>query len=546
MSSDAADQQAQGPTVHCDDQPEGAEKVVLDHLRAQLPDNAVIIHGQRLTTPDADVEIDFLILWPGIGIVVLEVKGGQVRVQDGRWSTSGSPLRRSPLEQAMAGKYAFLDWIRPRMSMRPGRTVHMACLPYTNTSRWDDLPDAPRTHIVGQQDLDGLAAAMSTVLRTSMQREDPPSPAAVALVVKQLWQTHAAIENARSAAIELEDRANRFTQEQEKLLSVLRYQTRAELSGGPGSGKTHLALIKARQLAADGQRVALMCYSRGLGRYFELMTAQWPQAERPAFIGLFHDLPLSWGAEHAGDDDPQFWEVELPTRMRALAAARDRAELFDAIVVDEGQDFSNLWWEAVLSCLRDPDAGVLYVFTDERQRIFDRDGDAPIEMNPFHLGENLRNAQTVAEAFGWLSDEPQIVRNPGGEPVEQIDVPFDQALEAADDAVERLLESGDWKPEDIALLTTYSRHPVQKETVETEGYDAYWDGFFSASQVFYGHVLGFKGLERAVVVFCINGFRDPARAREMLYVGMSRARSKLVLVGNMTKIQELTAVAEEP
>ena len=36
------------------------------------------------------------------------------------------------------------------------------------------------------------------------------------------------------------------------------------------------------------------------------------------------------------------------------------------------------------------------------------------------------------------------------------------------------------------------------------------------------------------------------RAREMLYVGMSRARSKLVLVGDMAKIQELTAVAEEP
>lgn len=549
MSDDADEMDTPGPAVLHRGELHPSEELVIERLRSQLPADAVIVHGQRITTAEADVEIDVLVLWPGVGIVVLEVKGGQVRVEDGTWSTSGRggthALRRSPLEQAMTAKHALLGWLRPRMSRRAGRMVHMACLPFTNTRSWDDMADVPRTAIIGQEDLDDIAGAMSRFLRTHMQSEGPPSRAAIDVIVKQLRHTQTAIENARSAALELEHRANALTREQEKLLSVLRYQTRAELSGGPGSGKTHLALLKARQLAAAGQRVALMCYSRGLGRYLELMTAQWPETERPAYVGLFHDLPLGWGAVHAGDDDPEYWEVVLPTRMRELAASRDRAELFDAIIVDEGQDFSNLWWEAVLSCLRDPDSGVLYVFTDEQQRIFDRDGDAPIEMNPFHLGENLRNAQTVAEAFGWLSDEPQIVRNPGGEPVEQIDVPFADALGAADDAVDRLLEGGDWRPGDVALLTTYSRHPVQKETVDAEGYDAYWDEFLSGSEVFYGHVLGFKGLERPVVVFCINGFRDASRAREMLYVGMSRARSKLVLVGDMTEIERLIAADDD-
>jgi ATP-dependent exoDNAse (exonuclease V) alpha subunit len=31
----------------------------------------------------------------------------------------------------------------------------------------------------------------------------------------------------------------------------------------------------------------------------------------------------------------------------------------------------------------------------------------------------------------------------------------------------------------------------------------------------------------------VNGFKDPARAREMLYVGLSRARSLLVVVGDL-------------
>lgn len=51
-----------------------AEELVWNALCRQLPDAAEIIHGQRLTGDDKDVEIDFLILWPGAGIAVVEVK----------------------------------------------------------------------------------------------------------------------------------------------------------------------------------------------------------------------------------------------------------------------------------------------------------------------------------------------------------------------------------------------------------------------------------------------------------------------------------------
>ena len=52
-----------------------------------------------------------------------------------------------------------------------------------------------------------------------------------------------------------------------------------------------------------------------------------------------------------------------------------------------------------------------------------------------------------------------------------------------------------------------------------------------------GHVLGFKGLERAVVVLAVNGFRDAARARNLLYTGLSRARLQLVVVGPRDEIE---------
>jgi hypothetical protein len=51
--------------------------------------------------------------------------------------------------------------------------------------------------------------------------------------------------------------------------------------------------------------------------------------------------------------------------------------------------------------------------------------------------------------------------------------------------------------------------------------------------VFVGHVLGFKGLERPVVVLAVNGFgRGDEREWEKLYVGLSRALDLLVVCGD--------------
>jgi hypothetical protein len=66
----------------------------------------------------------------------------------------------------------------------------------------------------------------------------------------------------------------------------------------------------------------------------------------------------------------------------------------------------------------------------------------------------------------------------------------------------------------------------------------YWLDFHANSGVFYGHVLGFKGLERSIVVLCVNGFKDLERAAEQLYVGLSRARSLLVVVGDSALLEE--------
>ncbi|MBJ7530669.1 MAG: ATP-binding domain-containing protein, partial [Nocardioides sp.] len=104
--------------------------------------------------------------------------------------------------------------------------------------------------------------------------------------------------------------------------------------------------------------------------------------------------------------------------------------------------------------------------------------------------------------------------------------------------VEALLDEG-WDPARIALLTTGHRHPEQTAQVERHGKTAYWRSFWEGEDVFYGHVLGSKGLERACVVLCVNEAGERDRARERLYVGMSRATDVLVVVGDPDVVRRI-------
>ena len=275
----------------------------------------------------------------------------------------------------------------------------------------------------------------------------------------------------------------------------------------------------------------------GLAEFLRRRVATWRPKERPAYVGTFHGLGIDWGVPAGTDDDSGYWEHRLPDQMVALAGALPEDQRFDAVVIDEAQDFAESWWPAVVAALRSPDDGELYVFAGERQRVFARQGRPTVALTPFNLNENLRKTKQIAGTFGSLT--PTRMRNRGGNgvPVRFVPCASEDAVAAADDAADALLEEG-WPHEAVALLTTYHRHPVQVER-QQDGQDSYWKTFWEGDDLFYGHVLGFKGLERPAVVLAVNGFRDEARAREMLYVGLSRARDLLVVCGDLELIRRV-------
>jgi hypothetical protein len=528
-----------------------SERVVWERLRGTVADGTVLLANVRLTSQRKDHELDIVVLMPDVGIVVVEVKGGSVSVDaQGQW-WSGGGTRKSrvrPVEQCRDGKYALREFIEadPRWRNHRSRVRfgHAVVVPFTDLADDFATTDCPRWMISGSRDLDDLAGRIHDVAAMQENEQRVPSDGDIALVVEILTGRGRPVPDVAADADERAATADRLTQEQAALLKATRLIPRMEIRGGAGSGKTILALTQAKDLTRGqgdrpAQRVALVCYSIGLSQYFMRQLAGVPRRHHPAFVGSFEDLANEWGIDTASHDrnDADFWERDLAARMTEIASGLPDGKKFDAVIVDAAQDFADHWWFPLMKALRDEDEGGLYVYSDENQRIFARFGQPPVPLVPLVLDHNLRNTQQIARAFGPLAPMRMHLRGGDGAEVTFVPCARDDAVGVADDQVDVLLATG-WEPQHVALLTMGSRHPAQVERQEAEGHVGYWRSFWDNDDVFYGHVLGCKGLERRAVVLCVNA-KNTERAREMLYVGMSRATDQLVVVGDPDFVREI-------
>ncbi|MGD8214168.1 NERD domain-containing protein [Aestuariimicrobium sp. Y1814] len=526
----------------------GSEADVWRRLFRQL-DGCTILPNFRLTDRDKDHEVDLVALMPGSGIVTIEVKGSHVWHDGGNWRISrdqGSEVVH-PVDQARDACYALRHYVEadPRWGSRGRlRWSHHVVLANTHLGEDFQLPDCPRWQVSGSSDLENLGERVWDT--TSLHRRDARVPTAEDIEVVCDILAGRSLPAADPVALADDRRtlADRLTMEQANLLSVIRLVPRVEVRGGAGSGKTVLAQRQASDLASGRltgtrQKVAVVCYSYGLAKHLKRELEVGSRKHRPAFVGSFEDLARRWGVRVDGNRlDSDYWEQRLPALMLAAAAGLAEDQLFDSIIIDESQDFATDWWHVLVAGLRDPEQGGLYAYTDERQRVFERFGRPPIALVPLVLDHNLRNTRQIGASFVPLAPTSMQLRGPEGPEVTFVAAGPDEALDVADDQVEELLNEG-WRPGDIALLTTGRRHPVQAERQESLGFNDYWDDFWSDEDVFYSHVLGFKGLERKAVVLCINedGSRD--RGRERLYVGLSRASDRLVVVGDREVIARM-------
>ena len=509
-----------------------SEEVVWSALRRRLGPDDVLLHGVRFTDPaSGDVEVDFVLLSPSLGAVAFEVKGGHVTYSEGGFQQTDADEIRSidPIGQARKGLYALKRFTshQPAWSRGELRATWMTAFPYTQVTSGMG-PEGRRGTIVGAGDLESAYDMAVARLRDPSLHTRLPAEGWVDDLVELLrGAAYTPVEIATRTELRRK-RIEDLTGAQEVLLSFISPNPRYEVVGSAGTGKTWLATEQARRWAREGERVCFVTYGRGVARMVQDMTEGFARRQRPDFIGTFHQLGTDWGVATTHDATQDFWSEEMPRLMVEAARGLPDGQRYTAFVVDEAQDFADSWWPALLASARSADFK-LAIFRDDEQAVFsDRRGRPAVDLVPFRLSDNMRNARAIVDTFRPLVISAPRSRGGDGYGVAFIECEPGEEISCGDDQVERLLEAG-WLPEHVVLLTTQHRHPVQKEYEEDK--DAYWALLGEKDDIFYSTVAGFKGLERPAVVLVVDGFHEGVQPSSVMYTGMSRATDLLVVVG---------------
>ncbi len=209
---------------------------------------------------------------------------------------------------------------------------------------------------------------------------------------------------------------------------------------------------------------------------------------------------------------------------------------YDAIVVDEGQDFMDNWWMPLQYLLYDPDGGIFYIFYDDNQRLYDRENQFPIQQPPYPLTVNCRNTRNIHKQvlkYYQGEESPPTALGPKGRPVEfqyySDENSFHLKLERT---LQNLILEEQVPPEQIVVLTPLRKNSWlwEEEAAGPISLTNEWPP--EENKVFATTIHSFKGLESSVVLLA-EIERWPNKNSELenlLYVACSRARHHLIIL----------------
>jgi hypothetical protein len=389
-------------------------------------------------------EIDFLIVSPE-GLLVLEVKGGRVALDNGIWiykDRFGKDHRNGegPFKQGQSAMFALRKRLDSLVSLGTLESVPFswgAVFPdirFTETSpEWTpaQVIDAGSMESPAalQRALKGLAKHARELRTRRRKRVRELSGDHVRSIVEAIRPTFDLVPSLRRRNDDLGERRLSLTKDQYRWLDASADFDRLFCDGGAGTGKTFLAAEAARREAAAGHTVTVTCRS-------------------PVLAGFLAGQP---GMDH------QLINVTPLARI-------DQLQPCQSLVVDEGQDIMNLddittleshleggWksgrWRMFLD--RNHQAGVLGLFEPDAVELLETFAQSRI-----HLPENCRNTSNIIDevtrALGV--DMGRCTTGPGPVPIWRW---WSIPAEASDELGQHLdgLFRDGIEPEEITILT---------------------------------------------------------------------------------------------
>lgn len=424
-----------------------AEQKMYLLFRDHLSDDYTVMHGCRWIGKNRDGslkegECDFIILHPERGALCVEVKGGGIRVDTSAgkeiWYSKDRDgnehqLSRSPVLQAQDSQYALRDKLRDdkRTSnnwSNVSQSVRWAvCFPdvsvpagysYGANLTSDLIIDGTKTSDI-QKVVEDIFLHWHG--KNGLSKQHQPGRRGIDALVDLLapsWQLKSIKSITYADTIR---KLDKLTEDQYIVLHQLSGSKRAIVSGGAGTGKTLLAMELASRLAQSGDKTLYMCFNRNLADWVKTQIGTTGNLE----VLTFNELVMQYAKRANLDWNPPtdtelLFEEYLPNVLSNAVSLND--DHYNAIVVDEGQDFRQLWWITIEDILY-PEANKLYIFHDDNQSIYISASELPIKIDKqLSLYTNCRNTKNIHNAFQPYTTGKTICNADPGPSVEIIEI----------------------------------------------------------------------------------------------------------------------------
>ena len=548
------------------------EAIVFGKLRHD-PDTAgwVVLHSLDLRRhrTKTEGEADMVILVPGLGVMCLEIKGCEVSRQEGMWIYPYGRSIEGPFRQASRAMHSLREYLAARDGNLAG-LLFISAVAFTRIHFNEESPEWHSWQIIDSPLL--ARTPISQVIQRIFEKAhrhvasrpgnrtwydekaSRPADAQIRRMTDLLRGNFECSIHRRSDIQRIEESLLRLTQEQYDALDLIDENQQVVVKGLAGTGKTVLAIEAAIRAARANKRVLLICFNRLLADWMKAtVNTRSEGVSGTVRVSHLHGLLREIaGTPPAVRDNHEFWAHELPLRaVDTLLDEHVAAPRYDLLLVDEAQDVLTNEYLDVLDLLLEGGlaGGHWVLFGDfERQAIYLRGGGetaasmltALRTRAPHHasatLRINCRNAGPIVETLtlacsidpGYsrflhemegASVDPRFWKGEGGQEALLRDAFRELHSVFKADEIVILSLSADERScasriaADMRLTPCRSAEPLPEAAV----------GSCHAT------IHAFKGLEAPAIVIT-DILRLDELTRALLYVGMSRARVRLVLL----------------
>lgn len=474
-------------------------------------------------------EADFVILHPDRGLLVIEVKSGEIEYKNGEWIQTNTKSRVAkridPLGQARKSQFELMDRLySANLDFRLPMMCYCAWFPSIEMPQDKQLPpEAAPEILLDARSLDNPEKAINTCFDfwERKYRSLRLDHTQFKRVVDVLCPHFHVVPKLKTKMEELDASYIQLTNQQTALLDFLEEQRTAVIHGLAGTGKTVLAVEKAKRLASQNESVLFLCFNSFLRDMLK---------DNNAIPNVTFHNAHSLAYEVMGSSDAPIEEV--------LSEFEDfLEEVFDAdswtygnIIVDEGQDLDDRLLNRLYELVQKK-KGCFYVFYDRNQYILKKQLPKWIENAECRLvlHKNCRNTAEVFKTSCSIMGLENVTYNDihGEVPSAKLYRTTNELETIVSDFMRRVSTEG-LQPEDIVVLTAKT---TEKSWIDTS--KDYGGQTLSLTKepgkVLFTTIRKFKGLEAEAILIVdasMSSLATPEN-RRLLYVGSSRAKNLL-------------------